>query len=53
MQPLEEHCAAMAANMIDDEIASIVRRLPPPDDQAPFHRAIMKEAERRGLVERD
>jgi len=50
MQNMEEHLAAMAARMIDAEIASIIRRLPAHKEQAPFHKAVLQEAERRGLL---
>jgi len=46
---LEEHCAALAADMIDNEIAWIVRRLPGEEERTPFHQAVKKEAERRGI----
>ncbi|MBO9670031.1 MAG: hypothetical protein J7485_05900 [Sphingobium sp.] len=36
--------------MIDAEIASIIRRLPVHKEQAPFHKAVLREAERRGLL---
>jgi hypothetical protein len=50
MQNMEDHLAAMAARMIDAELASIIRRLPAHKEQAPFHHAVLKEAERRGLL---
>ena len=50
MQNMEDHLTAMAARMIDAELASIIRRLPVHKEQAPFHQAVIKEAERRGLV---
>jgi hypothetical protein len=50
MQNMEDHLAAMAARMIDAELASIIRRLPAHKEQAPFHLAVLKEAERRGLL---
>lgn len=49
MHNMEQHLAAMAARMIDAEIASIIRRLPVHKEQAPFHKAVLEEARRRGL----
>jgi hypothetical protein len=47
---VEEHCAAMAAEMIDEEIAWIARRLPENKrERTRFHSAVKKEAERRGI----
>jgi hypothetical protein len=50
MTDMDEHLAAMAARMIDAEIASIIRRLPVHKVHTPFHQAVLKEAERRGLL---
>ncbi|MBO9579411.1 MAG: hypothetical protein J7498_00770 [Sphingobium sp.] len=50
MHNMENHLAEMAARMIDAEIASILRRLPALKERAPFHDAVLREAERRGLA---
>ena len=47
MPLMEEHCAALAERMIDDELIWLARRLPSDEEQTPFHRAVRKEAEKR------
>jgi len=49
MKSLEEHCAAMAAALIDDELAWRVDRVPGPKQQTPMDQALLREARRRGL----
>jgi len=49
MTALEEHCAALAAALIDDELAWRLNRLPGPKAQTPVDRALLREAQRRGL----
>lgn len=39
----------MAAALIDDELAWRLHRLPEPKPNDPLRRALLKEAERRGL----
>jgi hypothetical protein len=49
MTSLEEHCAALAAALIDDELAWRLGRLPSANRQTPMDRALLREAQRRGL----
>jgi len=44
-----DECAAMAAAMLDGEIAAIVRRLSAPT-LTPLQRAVVTEARKRNLV---
>jgi hypothetical protein len=46
---LEDQIAAMAAVMIDNELAWRLQRLPPPNEHTPLERALIREAERRGI----
>lgn len=49
MPSLNEHRAALAATLIDEEVLWMLRRVPPRESQNPFHRALLREAERRGF----
>jgi hypothetical protein len=49
MRSLKEYQAAMAATLIDDEIAWMLDRLPEEKARNPFQRAVLKEAARRGI----
>lgn len=47
MSVLEEHCAAIAARMVDVELMWMAQRLPCEEEQSAFHKAVRAEAERR------
>jgi len=49
MKSLEEHCAAMAAALIDDELVWRLKRVPAAEQRTHLDEALIKEAERRGL----
>jgi hypothetical protein len=49
MSKLDRFIASMAASLIDDELAWRVQRLPEVDKQSIINRALLREAQRRGL----
>jgi hypothetical protein len=52
MPILEKHYAAMAAVLTGDELVWRLEHLPMRMKQTPFDKAILREAELRGLIER-
>lgn len=46
---LKDEYAAMAARLIDDELAWRLRQLPRDEKPTPMQEALLKEAERRGF----
>lgn len=49
MTSLEQLCAALAAALTDNELAWRFDRLPDSKDYTPLQRAVLHEAQRRGL----